>query len=125
MDKYIFDESNGLWYELIDDYYFPCLTAPAEAEQAVGIWGQRHRRYLKEYRLALYDALLLSGKLNSYLTEVDRQAREMFFQLVEQMAERESVTEQLKAENQIEWVRRMNSIRVRTEEIIDTELIYH
>lgn len=125
MDKYIFNEDTRLWYELIGDYYFPCLTIPADEKQPVGMWGQRYKRYLKEYRPALYDALLLSGKLNSHLTEVDRQAREMFFQLVDQMAERESVTEQLKADNQMDWVRRMNSIRARTEEIIYTELIYY
>ena len=77
MDKYIFDEDNGLWYELIGDYYLPCLTVPAEEEQAVGVWGQRHKRYLKEYRPALYNALLLSGKLNGYLADIDQQAQEM------------------------------------------------
>ena len=77
MDKYIFDEDNGLWYELIGDYYLPCLTVPAEEEQSVGVWGQRHKRYLKEYRPALYNALLLSGKLNGYLADIDQQAQEM------------------------------------------------
>ena len=75
MDKYIFDENNGLWYELIVDYYFPCLTVPTEEEQPVGIWGQRHKRYIKEYRPALYNALLLSGNLNSCLVDIDQQVK--------------------------------------------------
>ena len=78
MDKYIFDKSNGLWYELVSDYYFPCLTVPAEEEQSVGVWGQQHKRYLKEHHPALYNALLLSGKLNGYLADIDQQAQEQF-----------------------------------------------
>ncbi len=77
MDKYIFNENNGLWYELVGDYYFPCLAVPAEEEQPVGVWGQRHKRYLKEHRPALYNALLLSGKLDSYLADIDQQAQYM------------------------------------------------
>ena len=124
MDKYIFDEGNGLWYELIGDYYFPCLTVPTEEEQPVGIWGQRHKRYIKEYHPALYNALLLNGRLNSYLADLDRQAEELFLRLVKQMAEAEGVTEQLKASNQMEWVSRMNNIRSRAMEIVNCELIY-
>ena len=124
MDKYIFDEGNGLWYELIGDYYFPCLTVPTEEEQPVGIWGQRHKRYIKEYHPALYNALLLNGRLNSYLADIDRQAEEMFSRLVKQLAEKESVTEALKAENQMLWVQKMNSIRNTAMEVVSNDLIY-
>ena len=124
MDKYIFDESNGLWYELIGDYYFPCLTVPAEEKQPVGIWGQRHLRYIREYRKARYTSLLLGGSLNSYLADIDKQAQEMFSRLVKQMAKREEVTEQLKAENQMLWVQKMNSIRNGAVEIVNHEFIF-
>lgn len=124
MDKYIFDESNSLWYELIGDYYFPCLTVPAEEEQPVGIWGQRHRRYLKEYRPALYNALLLSGKLNSYLADIDRQAQDMLNTIVRQMAEAQGITEALKVADQMAWVGKMNNIRASAMEIVNKEIIY-
>ena len=125
MDKYIYDKRNGLWYELQGDYYIPCLELPAEKEERhIGVWGQRHRRYLKTHRKVLYTSLLTSGKLNSYLADIDRQAEEMFSRLVKQMAEAEDVTEQLKADNQMEWVGRMNSIRSRAMEIVNSELIY-
>lgn len=124
MDKYIYDENNGLWYELQGDYYIPCLTLPAEEEKAVGIWGQRHKRYLREHKRAIYTNLLTSGKLNSYLADIDERAEEMFFWLVEQMAEREGVTEQFKAENQMLWVQRMNSIQNRATEMVNADLIY-
>jgi hypothetical protein len=124
MDKYIFDESNGLWYELRGDYYFPCLTLPAEEEQPIGIWGQRHRRYLREYKRAVYTALLLSGRLNSYLADVDQQAGDMFSRLVKQMAEREGITEQLKADDPMAWVGRMNNIQACVTEIVNGEIVY-
>jgi hypothetical protein len=124
MEKYIFDESNGLWYELRGDYYFPCLTLPDEEERPIGLWGQRHRRYLREYKRAVYTALLLSGRLNSYLADVDQQAEEMFFRLVKQMAEREGITEQLKASNPTAWVGLMNNIRACAMEIVNNEIIY-
>ena len=125
MDKYIYDESNGLWYELQGDYYIPCLTLPTEKEhKPIGLWGQRHKRYLQEHKKAFYTTLLTSGKLNSYLADIDRQAEEMFSRLVKQMAEAEGVTETLKAANQMEWVGRMNSIRSRAMEIVNSELIY-
>lgn len=125
MDKYIYDKNNGLWYELQGDYYIPCLTLPTEKEnKPIGIWGQRHKCYLKEFRKATYTTLLTSGKLNSYLADIDEQAGEMFSRLVKQMAERESVTEQLKADNQLEWVQSINSIRSRATEIVNTEIIY-
>ena len=124
MEKYIYDESNGLWYELQGDYYIPCLTLPTEKEnKPIGLWGQRHKRYLQEHKRAFYTTLLTSGKLNSYLADIDKQAEDMFLRLVKQMAECEGVTEQLKAENQLEWVGKMNNIRSRAVEIIDVELI--
>ena len=124
MEKYEFDKNNGLWYELQGDYYLPCLKLPEEEQVHIGIWGQRHRRYLKEHRRVRYANLLTSGKLNSYLVDIDRQAEEMFERLVKQMAEREGVTEQLKAVNSMEWVRKLNSIRNRAVEITNSELIY-
>jgi len=124
MDKYIFDESNGLWYERQGDYYISCLTLPAEEEQPIDLWGQRHLRYIKEYRKVLYTSLLLSGKLNSYLADIDQQAEAMLSRLVEQMARRQGVTEQLKASDQMAWVGRMNNIRASATEIVDREIIY-
>ena len=124
MEKYKFDENNGLWYELQGDYYLPCLKLPEEEQAYIGIWGQRHLRYLKKHHRVLYDNLLTSGKLNGYLVDIDRQAEEMFERLVKQMAEREGVTEPLKAANSMEWVRKMNSIRNRAVEITNSELIY-
>lgn len=124
MDKYIYDDKNGLWYELQGDYYIPCLILPAEKEQPIGLWGQRHLRYLKEHRRLTYTNLLTSGRLNEYLAEIDKQAKDMFLRLIKQMSEREGVTEQLKTENQVEWVGRMNNIRSRAVEIVNAELIY-
>ena len=92
MDKYIFDESNGLWYELIGDYYFPCLTVPAEEEQPIGIRGQQHKWYIKEFRPALYNALLLNGRLNSYLAAIDQQAKERLDTIIEQMTQTQGIT---------------------------------
>lgn len=123
MEKYKFDENNGLWYELQGDYYLPCLKLPEEEQAHIGIWGQRHRRYLKEHRKVLYLNLLTSGKLNDYLADIDKQAEETFGRLVKQMAEREDVTEKLKADNQMEWVGRMNNIRSRVTEIVNDNLI--
>ena len=125
MDKYIYDKRNGLWYELQGDYYIPCLELPAEKEERqIGVWGQRHRRYLKTHRKALYTSLLTSGKLNSYLADIDRQAEEMFSRLVKQLSEKEGVTETLKAENQMLWVQKMNNLRNAAMEIVSSELIY-
>ena len=125
MDKYIYDEKNGLWYELQGDYYLPCLKLPEEVEVHIGVWGQRHRRYLKEHRKTAYTRLLTSGKLNRYLADIDHQAEELFSQLVSQMAAAEGVTETLKASDQMEWVRRTNSIRNRAREIVNSELSYN
>ena len=102
MEKYEFNKNNGLWYELQGDYYLPCLKLPEEEQAYIGIWGQRHLRYLKENRRVLLSNLQLSGKLNSYLVDIDRQAKEIFERLVMQMAEREVVNEQLKATNLME-----------------------
>ena len=124
MDKYMFDQSNGLWYELQGDYYFPCLTVPAEEEKPIGIWGQRHLRYIKKKRKALYTELLISGKLSTYLADIDEQAEKQVLLLTEQMAGREGVTEQLKAQDQMLWMRRMNNIRHRATEIVHHNLIY-
>ena len=124
MEKYKFDENNGLWYELQGDYYLPCLKLPEEEQAYIGVWGQRHLRYLKKHHRVLYGNLLTSGKLNSYLVDIDRQAEEMFERLVKQMAEREGVTEQLKVANSMEWVWKLNSIRNRAVEITSSELIY-
>lgn len=124
MDKCIFNESNGLWYELVGDYYLPCLKLPEEERRPIGIWGQRRRQYLREHRKARYNTLLLSGKLDSHLADINQQAKDMFSQLVVKMADQEGITEQLKVENQMEWAKRMNSIRNQVEEIIQNELLY-
>ena len=124
MDKYIYSEKNGIWYELQGDYYLPCLKLPEESEVYIGIWGQRHRRYLKNHHRVRYINLLTSGKLNSYLADIDRQAEAMFSRLVKQLSEKESVTEALKAENQLLWVQRMNNIRSAAMESVANDLIY-
>ena len=125
MDKYIYDDKNGLWYELQGDYYIPCLILPAEKEQPIGLWGQRHLRYLRQHRRVLYTELLTSGKLNGYLADIDLQAEDMFSRLVKEIAECECVTEELKAENAMLWIGRMNKIRARAREIVNAELIYN
>lgn len=124
MEKQIYDEKNGLWYELVGDYYLPCLKLPEEDHKPVGVWGQRHGRYLKEHKRAVYTAMLTSGKLNSYLADIDQQAQEMFLRLVEQMAEKEGVTEKLKAKDQMRWVGLMNNIADRAKEVVNTEIIF-
>ena len=124
MDKYIFDKNNGLWYELPGDYYIPCLILSEEETQPIGLWGQRHKRYLQEHKRAVYITFLTSGKLNCYLTDIDEQATEMIFRLVEQMADKEGVTEQLKVEKPMLWVGRMNEIQARAREIVYADIIY-
>ena len=123
MAKTIFEEMGGT-YTQVGDYLLPDLKLPEEEQQPIGVWGQRHRRYLKEHRRATYTTLLTSGKLNSYLADIDRQAAEMFLRLVKQMAEAEGVTEKLKADNQMEWVRRMNNIGSKAMEMVNNDLIY-
>ena len=124
MEKYIYDESNGLWYELQGDYYIPCLKLPDEEQVEVGIWGMRHLEYIKHHRKGFYTALLMGCNLNRYLADVNKQAEEMFDTLILQYKTAEGITEQLKAENQMEWVRQMNNIKQRVTEIINNELIY-
>ena len=124
MDKYIFDKRNGLWYELQGDYYLPCLKLPEEEQQPIGIYGQRHRRYLKSHHKAVYADLLTSGKLNGYLADIDREAEEVFSRLVKQMAEAEGITEKLKADDKMTWVSKMNGIRNRAAEVVNAELIF-
>ena len=125
MEKYITDERTGLKYELVGDYYIIAGDdEPKEDQKPIRIWGQRHLRYLKNHRKTLYANLLTSGKLNIYLADIDRQAEEMFERLTRQMAIEERVTEQLKADNQMAWVGKINSIRNRATEIINTENIY-
>ena len=124
MAKYIYDEKNGLWYELQEDYYLPCLKLPKEESRHIGIWGKRHLRYLKQHRKVLYSELLISGKLNDYLADINEQVEEMFSRLVKQLAEKEGVTEALKAENQMLWVQKMNSIRNAAMEVVSNDLIY-
>ena len=126
MCEYIYDESNGLWYELQEDYYIPCLTLPAEKEnKPIGLWGQRHLRYLKEYKRVTYTTLLTNGMLNGYLVDIDEQAQDMFSRLIKQMAAKEGITEMLKAENQMLWIQRMGNIQSRAREIVNTELIFN
>jgi len=123
MAKTIFEEMGGT-YTQVGDYLLPDLKLPEEEQQPIGVWGQRHRRYLKDHRRATYAALFTNGKLNSYLADIDRQAEAIFLRLVKQMAEAEGVTEQLKADNQMEWVGRMNNIRNRAAEIVNAEIVY-
>ena len=124
MEKYIYNNNNGLWYELQGDYYIPCLTLDDTNTKPIGMWGRRYHRYIKEYRPVLYTNLLFSGKLNSHLAEIDNRATEMFDRLVKQLAEKEGITEQLKATDQMAWVGAMDNIRNWAEEIILAELIY-
>ena len=122
MEQFVTDERIGLRYELIGDYYL--IAGEDEPEgRPIGIWGQRHLRYLKQHRKILYSELLISGNLNDYLADLNEQAEDMFFRLVKQLAEKEGITDQLKADNQMLWVKRMNNIRNRAEEIVNNELI--
>lgn len=123
IEKYIYD-NNSLWYELHGDYYLPCLAIPEEEVHTIGIWGRKHQQYLREHRPIIYSNLALSGKLYSYLADIDTQARNKLDLLVTQLAEKEGIDEQLKAQDQMAWVRAMNNIRNRAEEIILKELIY-
>ena len=124
MEKYITDERTGLKYELVGDYYLIAGDDEPEEERPIGVWGQRHLRYLKKHRRVRYANLLTSGELNAYLADIDRQAEELFLRLVKQIADAEGITETLKASDQMEWVRQMNSIRNRAMEIVNAELIF-
>lgn len=122
MEKYIYDEINGLQYKLVSDYYLPCLEAP-EAPQ-IGVWGHRRRTYLREHNKALYTAMLLSGELDTHLEAIDRDAEQTFNRLIRQYATAEGVTEELKTTDQLKWVQKMNNIRSRVSETVNAELIY-
>ncbi|WP_337596284.1 TnpV protein [Ruthenibacterium lactatiformans] len=115
MEKYIYDNSNGLWYELLGDYYLPCLFIPEEENHPIGIWGKKHQQYLKEYRPIFYNDLILSGKLYTYLADIDTQARNKLDLLVTQLAEKECISEYLKAQDQLSWVGAMNNVSFREE----------
>ena len=123
MEKYITDERTGLKYELIGDYYLIAGDDEPE-ERPIGIWGQRHLRYLKQNRKTVYAELLTSGKLNSYLADLNEQAEDMFFRLVKELAKKENITERLKEADQMEWVQQMNAVRERATEIVNNDLIY-
>ncbi len=124
MEKRIYNEQTGISYTLQGDYYLPDLKLPEQEDKAIGLWGQRHLRYIKQHRKLLYINLLTSGKLNGYLANLDKQAEDMFFRLAKQMADCEGVTEQLKADNQMDWVVRMNNIRSRVAELINNDIIH-
>ena len=124
MEKYIYDNSNGLWYELHGVYYLPCLAIPEEEVHTIGIWGRKHQQYLRKHRPIIYSDLVLSGKLFNYLADIDTQARNKLDLLVMQLAEKEGINELLKAQDQLAWVGAMNNIRNRAEEIVLKELIY-
>ena len=122
MEQYIYDKKNGLYYELVGDYYYPCLTIPAAPR--IGIWGMRRLRYLKQHQKILYQTLFYTEKLKAHLEEIDHSAEEMFASLVKQLSSLEGVTEALKIADQMEWVAQMNSIHNRADEIVCQELIY-
>lgn len=124
MKKTIFEQMGGT-YTKVGDYYLPNLLPAEQEEQTIGVWGQRHLRYIKQHHKLRYTNLLTRGKLTGYLAEIDKQAEDMFFRLVKQMAEREGVTEQLKADNQIAWVARMNNIRSRATELVNHDIIHN
>ena len=124
MKQHYIDEKTGISYTLQGDYYLPNITLPVEENKPIGILGQRHLRHIRQYRKVFYTNLLTSGKLNSYLADVDEQAEDMFFRLVEQMVEREGITEKLKAEQPMEWVGKMNALREAATEIVNAEVIF-
>ena len=122
--KSLFEKMGGTYHQE-GDYLIPNITLPEEEQKPIGIWGQRHARYLKQYHKTLYMNLLTSGKLNGYLANIDAEAEALFFRLVEELAQKENVTRKLKADNQVEWVSRMNNIRSRAIEIVNNDIIYH
>lgn len=124
MEKYIYDNSNGLWYELHGDYYLPCLVILEKEVHTISIWGRKHQQYLREHRPIIYTDLVLGGKLFNYLADIDTQARNKLDLLVTQLAEKEGINEHLKEQDQLAWVKAMNNIRNRAEEIVLKELIY-
>mgnify|MGYP001399869469 FL=1 len=125
MKQHHIDEKTGISYTLQGDYYLPDLALLNEKQAEIGVWGRRHLEYIKQYHKVRYINLLTSGKLNRYLADIDEQAKDMFLRLIKQMAEREGITEQLKAYNQMEWAARMNNIQSRAMEIINSDIIYN
>lgn len=123
MKKEIYNGQTGIRYELQGDYYLPSLTLPEQSKAEIGIWGKRHLRYIKQFRKTLYTSLLTSCKLNAYLSDINEQAQDMYFRLVKQLAEKEGVTEQLKADNQMLWVQKMNNIRNIARNVVNNEII--
>lgn len=123
MAKSLFEQLGGTYHEK-NGYLIPDLKLPTEGEQPIGIWGERHLRYLKEYRRVTYTNLLTSGRLNAYLADIDRQAQERLERFIEDMKQAQGITERLKAENALEWVVRMNNIRACAMEIVNEEIIY-
>ena len=124
MEKYIFDQTNGLWYELQGDYYIPCLVLDEARTSPISMWGRKHQQYLKEHRPMLYSELVLSGKLYSYLADIDTPTQTRLALLIKQITEKADISEQLKAEEQMEWSRTMNSIHNRTEKAVNKEIIF-
>ena len=124
MKKYYTDEKTKIDYTLVEDVYLPNLIT-TDTNYEIGIWGQRHKDYLKEYHKVRYYNILTSGKLNSYLHDIDVRAKEMYNRLVNQLAEKQGITEQLKAENQMLWVQMMNNIANQAREIVNTTIIYN
>jgi len=122
MEKSIFEQIGGTYYKQ-GDHFLPDLTAPEENNQPIGVWGQRHLRYIREHRRGFYIGLQLSGKLDNYLADIDQQAEDIFLRLVDQLARQEGITEELKAANQMAWVGRMNNILNRAVEVINADLI--
>ena len=124
MERFVTDERTGVKYELVGDYYLIAGDDEPEEDRPIGVWGQRHLRYLKEHRRVRYANLLTSGELNAYLADIDRQAEELFLRLVKQIADAEGITEKLKVSDQMEWVGRMNNVRSRAFEIVEGDVIY-
>lgn len=124
MENRIYDEKSGLWYEKQGDYYIPCLSLPEQENKPIGIWGQRHANYLKSYEKSHYTTLLTTGKLNSYLHDIDIQAAEMYNTLVKQLAENQGITEEVKADDMLAWVGAMNNIANQARELVYSEIIY-
>lgn len=124
MKQHITDQKTEISYTLHGDYYLPDLSLPAEEENSIGVWGERHKQFLKKHQRGVFNEFLATGKLQRYLAQIDRDAQEMFDLLVRQLAEQEDITEQLKAANQMEWISKMNFIRNRATEIVNHELIY-
>ena len=124
MQKNIYNEQTGISYTLQGNYYLPDLTLPPEEEKHIGVWGQRHLRYIRQHRKVFYTNLLTSGRLNGYLADIDRQATELFFRLMEQMAEHEGISEKLKSEHPMEWIGRMNALRESAAEIVNAKVIF-